>query len=770
MKNYGKKFCALAAGAALFFAGCGAAKPTDGSGQEEWAYLPEFVRTGEDWSFSDDVLLWGDAVCGFTEHEDPETLYEPDLKWYSLLDGKTWDVSLDWQRETDPEEGRIMDRRILQFAMGEDGSLYCVAREESEAADAGYLYRFGDEGERILARDISDWLGIGISPFLLTGHQGEVYIACGNTVRQLDGDGNLLDEVSLDSADSRIYGLGYDGDGRMYAVYRTLEPSESFGGYVVISGDTAGYTLAELDFDAGKAVDVCEEFPYEADGIFPGGAGKLLVYDSSAVYEYQVETAAVRRLFQWFDCDVTGNRAKVLGVMEDGRIVATYTDENIDDGGAGLVLLKRTQTTAGQGKEILVLATLSDDSFLQAAAVDFNRNNDEYRVAIRQYRDDDSGRSYEDALADLNGAIVSKDCPDLIDLSGLDLESLASKGVFEDLNPYLEESGVLSREDFLESVLDAYTFGDRLIAIPRRFMVQTAVGGATELDGCTDWTVEQVIAFAQAHPDAELFDRGTKTSVLEYLTRCSQETFIDWTTGECHFDSELFRNVLRFAGSYPDEVDSGVDLSPESDRLADGSLLLSRKTLFQFETVQTDQEIFQGAVRYVGYPTADGSGGHILTGAEQNYGILSRSDHKEGAWKFLESVLTGKTGRFQTGFPSNRSELALEIKKALNSGYVLDENGDPVLDENGEPVDNTSFGGYFDMNTGQMYTFRPPTRDEIDIMLTVLDEVRLAPEENNEIMNMIREESAAYFAGQKTVDDVAAGIQNRVSLYVDENR
>lgn len=770
MKNHGKKFCALAAGAALFFAGGGAAKPADGSGQEEWTYLPEFVRAGEDWSFSDDILLWGDTICGFTESENPETLYEPNLKRYSLLDGKTWDVSLDWQRKTDPEEGRILARDILQFAIGEDGSLYCVAREKSETVDAWYLYRFGDEGERIFARDISDWPEAGISPFLLTGHQGEVYIACGNTVRRLDGEGNVLDEVSLDSADSRIYGLGYDGDGRMYAVYQTLELSEAYGGYVVISGDTAGNRLAELDFDVGEAVDVCEEFPYEADGLFPGGPGKLLVYDGSAVYEYQVETAAVRRLFQWFDCDMMGNRAKVLGVMEDGRIVASYADEDTDDGGAGLVLLKRTQTTAGQGKEILVLATLSDDSFLQAAAVDFNRNNAEYRVEIRQYLDNASGKSYEDALADLNSAIVSKDCPDLIDLSGLDLEGLASKGVFEDLNPYLEESSVLSREDFLESVLDAYTLGGRLIAVPRRFMVQTAVGGAAKLDGCTGWTVEQVIAFAQAHPDAELFDRGTKTSVLEYLMGYSQETFIDWTTGECRFDSELFKDVLRFAGSYPDEADSGIDLPPESDRLANGSLLLSRKTLFQFEGVQTDQEIFQGAVRYVGYPTADGSGGHILVGAEQDYGILSRSDHKEGAWKFLESVLTGKNGRFQTGFPSNRSELALEMKKALNSGYVLDEDGDPVLDENGEPVANTSFGGYFDMNTGQMYTYRPPTRDEIDIVLTVLDGVRLAPEENSEIMNMIREESAAYFAGQKTVDDVAAGIQNRVSLYVDENR
>ena len=48
-------------------------------------------------------------------------------------------------------------------------------------------------------------------------------------------------------------------------------------------------------------------------------------------------------------------------------------------------------------------------------------------------------------------------CPDILDLSGLNIKQLAAKGVFEDLNGYLEKSEKLSREDFLENILEAYT-------------------------------------------------------------------------------------------------------------------------------------------------------------------------------------------------------------------------------------------------------------------------------------------------------------------------
>ena len=38
------------------------------------------------------------------------------------------------------------------------------------------------------------------------------------------------------------------------------------------------------------------------------------------------------------------------------------------------------------------------------------------------------------------------------------------------------------------------------------------------------------------------------------------------------------------------------------------------------------------------------------------------------------------------------------------------------------------------------------------------------------IMEVVKEESAAYFAGQKSVDDVCAIIQNRVELILQESQ
>ena len=41
---------------------------------------------------------------------------------------------------------------------------------------------------------------------------------------------------------------------------------------------------------------------------------------------------------------------------------------------------------------------------------------------------------------------------------------------------------------------------------------------------------------------------------------------------------------------------------------------------------------------------------------------------------------------------------------------------------------------------------------------------------DEQILMIIKEEAAAYFAGQKSVDAVAGVIQSRVQLYVNENR
>ena len=55
-------------------------------------------------------------------------------------------------------------------------------------------------------------------------------------------------------------------------------------------------------------------------------------------------------------------------------------------------------------------------------------------------------------------------------------------------------------------------------------------------------------------------------------------------------------------------------------------------------------------------------------------------------------------------------------------------------------------------------------------MLQMIESGRGASAADMTILQIIDEEAAAYFTGQKTAAEVAKVIQSRVRLYVDENR
>ncbi len=57
--------------------------------------------------------------------------------------------------------------------------------------------------------------------------------------------------------------------------------------------------------------------------------------------------------------------------------------------------------------------------------------------------------------------MTTGNCPDIIGLDGLDYNQYANKGIFEDLYPYMEKTG-MDRQDFLGNVLEAYEVDGKL--------------------------------------------------------------------------------------------------------------------------------------------------------------------------------------------------------------------------------------------------------------------------------------------------------------------
>ena len=130
---------------------------------------------------------------------------------------------------------------------------------------------------------------------------------------------------------------------------------------------------------------------------------------------------------------------------------------------------------------------------------------------------------------------------------------------------------------------------------------------------------------------------------------------------------------------------------------------------------------------------------------EDSYAISAHSDHIEGAWEFLRYYLTDD---YQCNL-----HFGLPVQKKIfleNSGAAL--NGSQSY----------SIGNESDAPESM-------TEEQLEKLVTFLLSVNRRYYENEEIMNIVSEETEAFFAGDKTAEETANVIQNRVQLYLDTN-
>lgn len=454
--------------------------------------------------------------------------------------------------------------------------------------------------------------------------------------------------------------------------------------------------------------------------------------------------------------------------MEDGRI-AVFS-ENWSNGTREIAYLTRKESSEVAQKQIITLATMWSSQDLQEAVVNFNKTNDTYKVRITAYYDDNTEwteNKYQDAITALNTAITSSNCPDIIDLSYGNASSYVAKGLLVDLSSYLENSSV-KREDLIESVLQAYTFGDMLVSIPNAFSINTIMGRTSQLGDRTSWTIRDIMDFAAQYPEAKLFNYSSKDLMLSTCLQYSSDAFIDYSTGKCSFDSQEFLDILEFCNTFDAEADWDSEGDSFPKQISDGRILLNDLSLYDLEELQMYSLMFNEPVTFIGYPTVDGSSGNRISG-ENCYAITTKSSNPDGAWAFIESMLQYEPqpewGRMSR-FPIRKDMLEELFEKAMTEEVIMDENGDPMLDENGEVMIQPKTTWGYDDWTVEIYAATP---EQVQAVRDLIDSATVAGGSDATILNIINEEAAGYFEGQKSAQEVAGVIQSRVQTYVSEN-
>lgn len=775
MKRRGKRFLAavLCAVMTLSLGACenrqetGAGNPA-GEGKE-FVYVPEYIAA----EAAEKIVSYGSNIL------DGDQLYYIDytydeqngtatnlLKAYSLEDGSTKEALLELTEF----------QNIMNYALDSEKNMVALVSEydaEAAAGDEAYmpdtlLVRFDGEGKKTFSGNITDLLKgddgqPGYVGSIAVDGDHNVYVRMDSKILLLNQEGEKQGEVSPDNGwiDTMVQG----NDGKVYvSCYE--------------NGGTANRVLAAVDWKEKKLGEPLRNFPAGngantgANDVAVGQDNLFYVNDGNKIYRYDASAQTSEEVCSWLDSDINGSYVDFYGVTGNGGILAIIRDWGTKK--TEIAKLIRTKASEMEQKEQIVIGTLSqnvENMQLQQAVVDFNKSSDKYRVTIRTYlnQNDQSESSREDALTNLNKDLLSKNnCPDIMDLSEIDEEALTAKGVFEDLYPFLEKSSVLGKDDFMDTILDSYSKDGKLYSIPAGFSLSTIAGKSSIVGKEMGWSLADMIACAKEHPNAKLFEGMDQNGLLGSCLIYNQDSFINWDKKECYFEGDEFKQLLEFVQMFPDETGRTDGDSSIVEKLQKDEVLFEKVSIFGFNDVQLYPFMFGGEeVTYIGYPTTDGSVGCMLE-TNSRYGISKQSEHKEGAWAFIESYLMGSNADsvFFYSLSTRKDEFDKQAEIATEPNYYLDENGEQVMDENGEPMQITSIG-YMD---GWEYTYHTPTEEDVETVKLLLSVAKPAARRNQQINDIIQEEAAPFFQGQKSADDVMKIIQSRVQLYISENK
>lgn len=626
-----------------------------------------------------------------------------------------------------------------------------------------------------------------------------------NKLIQMGQDGTVLQNVTMEMPESgSLNNIMITDDGTIYAtdwqsilfygtdgkISATIPIEDSIQTLLSLGGGKIGCQvwkedgnyLMELDI-ASKALGDAHKLATNAYSIYPGGEDFDYCYENNGTfYGCKYDSDESVKLFSWLDSDIdSSNFNSGVQFAEDGRVftLESIYDYSGTDGSSNtynLIIMTPVDPSTIPVKQELTLACLSLDWDMRSEIVKFNKAHDDVRIVVNEYSQYATDDDYTAGLQKLNTEILSGNVPDifLFNTYSMPVQQYASKGVLMDLWTLIDQDPELSRDDLMTHFFDALSEDGKLYQITDTFTIGTVAGKTSVVGNGASWTVEELMNALKQQPEGTTIfsNYDTKDSILQDCVARNADSFVDWNTAECHFDSQEFIDLLNFANQFPTEIDYSSDGiaydtastydSYESDasRLRSGKQMLYRTEMYSFQDYLMAAHMFGEDVNFIGYPTTSGNGSCF--NYYSSMGISSKCANVDAAWSFLRTFLTEdyQTKDYMYQFPTNKHSFDAMAKQIMTKEYETDP-------ETGEQVESPKVTIWYDENNQTpVYAM---TQEELDSFMTLYNNTNSTYAYNQEIYDLITAQTEAFFNGQKTAEETAKLIQSSVSLYVFEN-
>lgn len=386
----------------------------------------------------------------------------------------------------------------------------------------------------------------------------------------------------------------------------------------------------------------------------------------------------------------------------------------VSDGSAAGVLRPASEADPEPPERVtLTLAHMDENSCIPTYIDEFNRSHSDIRVELLP-------EMTHEALVAL---MASDEAPDIIGFGYNSPESMAANGWLLDMYTLM---GDFPREDFL---LEPFETDGALYALSPEYHVYTLVG------------LEADFGNAYVHPIEDYEGIGFNHFAGDEFLTYSIPLWIQQNRrgADCDFTSPEFTRLLEMAGS----MTKAESFSPET--------LSVYVMTNHMELINTEKE--RGLELWpVGFP----GGSYISPIAAM--GIHAATEEPEAAWEFIRWCVAERENFM---FSLNMPALEEKFYELLHPHEDLDPEK-VVIREDGT-------WDYEGRHYETLFSWEPSiTQRQADMMLGLIRSLDTVIYYDAELVDLIREDAGAFLAGERSLEDTAALLGDRLGTYLAE--
>jgi ABC-type glycerol-3-phosphate transport system substrate-binding protein len=597
--------------------------------------------------------------------------------------------------------------------------------------------------------------------------------------------GEQLSEIEVSTDGGWVQGLQTLADGRIALLAQN--PTDS------------RMNLKPIDFTTKKLGENIGTFPsnvYQIEAVLPDGRfvsqnntqSGLIAFDPLSEEDTEPE-----KIVDWLDVDVDRNGIQLLGFEGDDILAIHRNYSNVGEAVTS-ELLRLTLTPASEvtPKKELTLACVYVDDTLKTGILNFNRKDGEYRIKVIDYSQYNVEPDWNGGMLKLNTEIMAGTLPDLLVLNDeqFSRSTFERRGVFEDLSDYIANEPGL---ELVSAALNASKSADgKLYSISSGFNVATLVGDGNVVGYEQGWTMSEANAAIAKGKGGAVFPSYTlRDTLINTVCTYNMDEYINWTTGEVKFDTSEFVELVEWIKTFPSENDPNARYTDPLFGMVDGSGITAQTRLGMFSDFTILDTVLNGRTAFKGYPCESKKGFMLVFNAPLS--MSSQCKDKEGAWRFMSTILGADyqneiQNDWSSSFPTNKAAFEQLAQKAMEDSTDLSKiitrtynnNGGWSGSQGGTAAEFAPYlkdGVYpkgvltFQTDDGdKVFPFYAMTQEQFDRFNVFLNGIDRRIQTNTTLTDIITEELAPFFAGQKSAAEAVRIVQSRIGIYVNEQR